>query len=173
MYVVDWMLVHGSAPPPLLCWKSNPSCDGFRGGAMGWLGHRIGALIKGISAVLKRDRRACFLPVLCHVRSQQRDHHLQTKKQAFTRHQICLFQPSRLWYLCYGRPCGSDGKESAHNAGDTGLIPGSGRSLGEGNDNPLQYSCLENSMDRGAWWATIHGIAKSRTQLSVTNTCTA
>ena len=49
--------------------------------------------------------------------------------------------------------------------GDPGLIPGSGRSPGEGNGNPLQYSCLENPMDRGAWWATVHGVAKSRTWL--------
>ena len=49
------------------------------------------------------------------------------------------------------------------NAGDTGSIPGSGSSLGEGNDNPLQYSCLENPKDGGAWWATVHGVAKSRT----------
>ena len=52
---------------------------------------------------------------------------------------------------------------SACNAGDLGLIPGSGRSPGEGNGNPLQYSCLENSMDGGAWWATVHGVQKSRT----------
>jgi len=58
---------------------------------------------------------------------------------------------------------GSDGKESACNAGDQSLIPGSGRSPGEGNGFPLQYSCLENSMDRGACWATVHGIAKSWT----------
>ena len=50
--------------------------------------------------------------------------------------------------------------------GDPGLIPGSGRSPGEGNGNPLQYYCLENPMDRGAWWATVHGVAKSQTQLS-------
>ena len=50
--------------------------------------------------------------------------------------------------------------------GDLGLIPGSGRSLGEGNDNRLQYSCLENPRDGGAWWATVHGITKSRMQLS-------
>ena len=50
-------------------------------------------------------------------------------------------------------------KEFAYNAGDLGSIPGSGRSPGEGNGNPLQYSCLENSMDREAWWATVHGIA--------------
>ena len=52
------------------------------------------------------------------------------------------------------------------NAGDMGLIPGSGRSPGEGNGNSLQYSCLENSMDRGAWQATVHGVTQSRTQLS-------
>jgi len=63
-------------------------------------------------------------------------------------------------------PCGSDGKESAFNAGDLGLIPGSGRSPGEGNGNSLQYSHLENSMDRGAWRATVHGIEKSWTRLS-------
>ena len=57
------------------------------------------------------------------------------------------------------------GKESFCNAGDSGLIPGTGRSPGEGNGNPLQYSCLENPMDRGAWWATVHGVAKSRTRL--------
>ena len=57
-------------------------------------------------------------------------------------------------------------KASACNAGDLGSIPGSGRSPGEGNGNPLQYSCLENPMDRGAWWAAVHGIAKSRTRLS-------
>ena len=56
--------------------------------------------------------------------------------------------------------------ESASNVGDPGSIPGSGRSAGEGNGNPLQYSCLENPMDRGAWWAIVHGIAKSWTWLS-------
>ena len=61
---------------------------------------------------------------------------------------------------------GSDSKESAFNAGDTGLIPGSGRSPGERNGNPLQYSCLENSMDRGAWQATVHGPTKIQTRLT-------
>ena len=64
-----------------------------------------------------------------------------------------------------GLPGGSDGKESTCNLGDLGSVPGSGRSPGEGNGNPLQYSCLENPMDR-AWWATVHGVAKSRTRLS-------
>ena len=62
--------------------------------------------------------------------------------------------------------CGSAGKESAYNVGDLGLIPGLGRFSGEGNGNPLQYSCLENPMDGEAWWATVHRVAKSRTQLS-------
>ena len=57
-------------------------------------------------------------------------------------------------------------KVSASNAGDPGLIAGSRRSPGEGNGNPLQYSCLENPMDRGAWRATVHGVAKSQTRLS-------
>ena len=54
-------------------------------------------------------------------------------------------------------------KASACNAGDLGSIPGSGRSPGEGNGNPLQYSRLENPLDRGAWWATVHGVTKSQT----------
>ena len=65
-----------------------------------------------------------------------------------------------------GFPGGSDGKESACSARDLGEIPGSGRSPREGNDNPLQYSCLENPRDRGAWQATVHGVAKSWTRLS-------
>ena len=61
-----------------------------------------------------------------------------------------------------GSRCGSVGKESACNTGDVGLIPGLGRSPGEGTDNPLQYSRLENSMDRGAWQATVHSVAQSQ-----------
>ena len=57
-------------------------------------------------------------------------------------------------------------KASAWNAGDPGSIPGSGRSPGEGNGNLLQYSCLENPKEGGAWWATVHGVIKSQTQLS-------
>ena len=65
-----------------------------------------------------------------------------------------------------GFPGGSDGKESACNAVDWGLIPRARRSPGEGNGYPLQYSCLENPMDRGAWQATVHRDAKSQTQLN-------
>ena len=57
--------------------------------------------------------------------------------------------------------CGSDGKQSACNEGDPGSIPGLGRYTGEGNNNPLQYSYLENSMDRGAWRAAVRGVTKS------------
>ena len=63
-------------------------------------------------------------------------------------------------------PGGSNGKASVYNAGDLGSIPGLGKSPGEGNGNPLQDYCLENPMDRGAWWATAHGVAKSRTRLN-------
>ena len=72
---------------------------------------------------------------------------------------------STMWLSFYSTAC-SEGKVSTYNAGDWGLIPGSGRSPGEGNGNPIQYSCLENSMDWEAWWATVHGVAKSRTRLS-------
>ena len=71
-----------------------------------------------------------------------------------------------LYLACYlGFPGGSDGKESACYVGDLGLILESGRSPREGNGNPLQYSCLENSRDRGAWQATVHGVRKSQTRL--------
>ena len=62
-----------------------------------------------------------------------------------------------------GFPGGSEVKASACNAGDLGSIPGLGRSPGEGNGNPLQYSCLENPMDGGSWWATVQGVTKSQT----------
>ena len=66
-----------------------------------------------------------------------------------------------VWYpLVLGFPHSSVGKESACNVGDLGLIPGLGRSPGEGNDNPLQYSCLENPMNRGAWQSTVDGVAR-------------
>ena len=63
-------------------------------------------------------------------------------------------------------PGGSDSKESARNVRDLGSIPGLGRSPGGGHGKPLQYLCLENPMDRGAWWATVHAVTKSQTQLS-------
>ena len=82
----------------------------------------------------------------CSRGSQKVRHNLETKPKGF--------------------PGDSVGGESARSAGAPGSSPGPGGSSGEGNGNPLQYSCLENSTDRGAWWATVHGVTKSRTQLS-------
>ena len=74
----------------------------------------------------------------------------------------CYCNPVMLIHLglVYGFPGGSDDKESAYNAGDLSLIPGLGRSPGEGNGSPLQCSCLGNPMDRGVWQATVHGVAE-------------
>ena len=71
-----------------------------------------------------------------------------------------------LEYAVIWFPGGSNGKESAYNERDLGSIPEQGRSPGEGNSYPLQDSCLGNPMDRGAWWATVHGVTKSQTTLS-------
>ena len=83
-------------------------------------------------------------------------------------HQHSQIYRPRIWILMGSLVFsgGSEVKVSACNAGDLGSIPGSGRSPGEGNGNPLQYSCLENPMDGGAWWATVHGVTKNRTRLS-------
>ena len=78
---------------------------------------------------------------------------------------MCVFNSMQFYHVCR-LVCSLVGKESAYGAGDPGLIPGWERSPGEGNGNPLQYSCLGNPMDRGAWWAIVHGVIKSRTQLS-------
>ena len=72
-----------------------------------------------------------------------------------------LVPNNRCFYM--GFPGGSEVKASACNVGDLGSIPGSGRSPGERNGNPFQYSCLENPMDRGAWWTTVHRVTKSQT----------
>ena len=95
--------------------------------------------------MLMLDPRAAFET---HVKEMQKRHDLCFKN-------ICI----TALYL----PAGSDGKESIYNPGDPGLIPGLGRSHAEGNGNPLQYSCLENPMDRGTWRATVHGVTKSWT----------
>ena len=79
---------------------------------------------------------------------------------------ISTFQGHQSYGIRAHFPGGSEDKASACNAGDPGLTTGLGRSPGEGNGNPLQYSCLENPMDREAWWATVHGVPKSWTRLS-------
>ena len=78
----------------------------------------------------------------------------------------CLIPFSWVPYFSQGFPGGSEVKASASSAGDSGSIPGSGRPPGEGNGKPLQYSCLENPMDREAFWATVHGVAESWTRWS-------
>ena len=82
---------------------------------------------------------------------------------------LSLFQILKIrWdYSCFGGfPCGTVAKNLSAKAGDAGSVPESGRSPGEGNGNPLQYSCLGNPMDRGAWWAIAREVAKSWTRLS-------
>ena len=103
---------------------------------------------------------------------------------AFTRDSQILFWnvSNFLWrYPTRVLPWGLTGKESSCSAGGTGgaggtgdasSIPGSGRLQGEGNGNPLQYSCLENPMNRGAWWAAVHRVAKNQKQLTTTTTTT-
>ena len=96
-----------------------------------------------------------FSPFVAHILKTTQFYHLH-EKLAIINH-----------YIDYGGfPGGSEVKASAHNVGDQGSIPGQGRSPGERNGNPLQYSCLENPMDRGASQATVHGVTKSRTRLS-------
>ena len=75
-------------------------------------------------------------------------------------------QPEASFSTALDFPGGSDGRESASHAGELGSIPGLGRFPGEESGNPIQYSCLENSMDRGAWWAAVYGVTKSQTRLS-------
>ena len=83
-----------------------------------------------------------------------------------TPEQLHSFGPGVNYFSLLSFPCSLVGKESACSAGDPGLIPGLGRSAGERNGNPLQYPCLENLMDTGAWWAAVHGVAKSPAGLS-------
>ena len=93
----------------------------------------------------------CYIPSHTHVHTHILTHALSLFPSLFTSLTLTVDFPG-----------GSDGEASAHNAGDPS-IPGSGRSPGEGNGTPLQYSCLENPMDVEAWWATVHGVAESDT----------
>ena len=97
-----------------------------------------------------------FLPGESHGQRRLAGHNSQARKESDTTERLTLLLPATF-------PGGSNSKESACSAGDPGSIPGSGRFPGEGNGNPLQYFCLKNPMDRGAWWATVHEVAKSQT----------
>ena len=102
--------------------------------------------------------------VLCSF-SNVGEHSLQNRWFVFIITRECL-RNKGVPYMRWGFPVDSDGKESACNAGDWGLIPGWGRFPGEGHGYLLQYPCLENPMDRGAWWAIVPGVTKSQTWLS-------
>ena len=80
-----------------------------------------------------------------------------------------VWEISKIYNRLSGLPQWLSGKEPTCNAGDVGLIPRSGKSPGEGNGNPLQYSCLENPLDRGAWQATVHGVAKESNMTKLLN----
>ena len=113
--------------------------------------------------------QSTFSPAFCHCNS-----HLLCTLQHDRKSQkapgLNLHLPADLFFKSLtdflGLPRWLSGKESACNKGDLDSISGSGRSPGRGHGNPLQYSCLENPTDREAWWATVDGVAKSRTQLS-------
>ena len=100
--------------------------------------------------------------------------HTQTRVCVYTCIYVCVYVCVYVYIYIHiqGFHGGSDSKESACNAGDPGLIPGSGGSPGKENGNPLQYSCLGNPMNTGAWKAIVHGVAKSQTRLSNTHTHT-
>ena len=98
----------------------------------------------------------CLSPPICKIRPWTR----WSLSYWNTVVEILCWNPIIL-FIKYGSSAGSDSKESACNAGDLGLIPEWGRSPGEGNGNPFQYSCLENSMGSRAWWATAHEVTKS------------
>ena len=105
-----------------------------------------------MSSLVSLDRTGLGLR-MCHLRRSQ-----EIQRAGWTGPLPTIWE--KLWQL------GSEVRASACNAGDLGSIPGSGRSPGEGNGNLLQYFCLENPTDGGAWRATVHGVAKSRTRLS-------
>ena len=113
------------------------------------------------SKVLILQHSAFFIVQLSHPYTTTGKTITLTRRTFFGKVISLLF--NMLSRLVIGFPSGSENKASACNAGDPGSIPGLGRCPREANGNPLQYSCLENPMDRGAWWATVHGVSKSWT----------
>ena len=142
-YLCSWFLKNTLLSAILCVWKcfSNPSSDSFNS--------------------LQPDTEfPSPLPVSCVTLGQAAKPAHPSERSSYLVH-----ADNNVHLTGLGFPDGSNGKESACNAGDPGSVPGLGRSPREGNGNPLQYSCLENSMVRGAWWATVQGVTKSWTQL--------
>ena len=139
-------MYHGHVYGWTFCWANSRNCQITKDSAL-W---------KQLQQIIL-NKINIFIPIICCVIILYFIQRLGTVLQS---------KPI-LCRMCQHFPGDSYGKESACNAGDPpGLIPESGRSLGEGNGNSLQYSCLENPMHRGGWWAAIHEVAKSWTQLS-------
>ena len=110
------------------------------------------------STVLVSRGHSVFLPDSCFLNGSVKEDMKSASKGLPSLIRRCVFIGGQMPTL--GFPGGSEVKASACNAGDLGSTPGSGRSPGEGNGNPLQCSCLENPMDGGAWWATVHGVTE-------------
>ena len=125
----------------------------------------------------KKKEREIDRDISCRINTHTQQWSSWNEQKLFSMKSAFTTQPSSLFCIYFvnaeimGFLGGSDSKESSCNAEDLDLIPKSGRSPEEGNGNPLQYSCLGNLMDRGAWWATVHGVAKSWNNW-VTNTFT-
>ena len=120
---------------------------------------RISGLTQGYLLCPDLLPQSLLLPNLYHFECYRKNEHKDSPEHFFVAGMDKYFPTSFWWSLSVlGFPGGSEVKASACNAGDLGLIPGSERSPGGGNGNPLQYCCLENPMDRGAWWATVHGV---------------
>ena len=121
-----------------------------------------------LSQILAMSQSGCYINLDPGVRETQTEPlgHLQWTHHIAKKSTLVTLDHWEFQDVCYfnitqqGFPGGSEVKNPPTNSGDMGLIPGLGRRPGEGNDNLLQYSCLENSMDRGAWWATVHRVAK-------------
>ena len=111
---------------------------------------------------IPRDWGAWWAAVYGVAQSRTQLKWLSSSSSVYMSVSVCQSVPAFFCYLVsiHYFPGGSEGKKSACSTGDLGSIPGSGRSPGEGNGNPLQHTCLENSMDRGSWQATVHGVTK-------------
>ena len=124
--------------------------------------HKTAKGVKDYKEVILEKREPCSLATTALYLEQQFHRTFGNKIWKTMAKSVCCYK----FTLSKDFPGGSDGKAPVHNAGDPGSIPGLGRSPGEGNGTLLQYSCLENPMEGGAWWATVHGVTNSQIRLS-------